>query len=48
LINKKLELRNMNIMRDWKIALKEYIDDYYTDYLKEKNIYSVKEDIITL
>jgi hypothetical protein len=48
LINKKLELRNMNIMRDWKIALKEYIADYYTDYLKEKNIYSVKEDIITL
>ena len=33
LINKKLELRGLNIMRDWKIALKEYIDNYYSDYL---------------
>ena len=33
LINKKLELRNMNIMRDWKIALKEYIENYYQNYL---------------
>lgn len=48
LINRKLELRNMNIMRDWRIALKEYIEDYYSEYLKENNIYSVKEDIITL
>lgn len=38
LINKKLELRNMNIMRDWKVALREYISDYYTDYLEEKSI----------
>jgi dTDP-4-dehydrorhamnose reductase len=45
LINKKLELRNMNIMQDWKIALKEYIKDYYLDYLEEKNIYPVKEHI---
>lgn len=29
LINKKLDLRGLNIMRDWKIALKEYIDEYY-------------------
>lgn len=34
LINKKLDLRQLNIMRDWKIALKEYIDSYYADYLK--------------
>ncbi|OKS86922.1 SDR family oxidoreductase [Mucilaginibacter polytrichastri] len=47
LINKKLELRKMNIMRDWKVALEEYIADYYTDYLAE-NIYTVKEDGITL
>ena len=33
LINKKLELRNLNIMQDWKIALKEYIDNYYQGYL---------------
>ena len=33
LINKKLGLRHLNIMRDWKIALKEYIDTYYNDYL---------------
>jgi dTDP-4-dehydrorhamnose reductase len=47
LINKKLELRKMNIMRDWKVALGEYISDYYTDYLAE-NIYTVKEDGIVL
>ncbi len=34
LVNKKLDLRGINIMRDWKIALKEYLNDYYLDYLK--------------
>jgi dTDP-4-dehydrorhamnose reductase len=29
LVNTKLELRGLNIMRDWKVALKEYINDYY-------------------
>jgi dTDP-4-dehydrorhamnose reductase len=33
LINKKLNLRGLNIMRDWKICLQEYINDYYKDYL---------------
>lgn len=33
LINKKLNVRNMNIMRNWKIALAEYINTYYKDYL---------------
>lgn len=33
LINKKLDLRNINIMRDWKICLKEYLDNYYAEYL---------------
>jgi dTDP-4-dehydrorhamnose reductase len=33
LINRKLEMRNINLMRDWKIALKEYITEYYKDYL---------------
>lgn len=45
LINKKLELRSMNIMRDWQTALKEYINDYYSEYLKENNIYLVKEQV---
>ena len=36
LVNKKLELRGINIMRDWKVALQEYIDLYYADYLKDK------------
>lgn len=36
LVNKKLELRQLNIMRDWRIALKEYLQDYYADYLKDK------------
>jgi dTDP-4-dehydrorhamnose reductase len=33
LINKKLDLRGINIMQDWKLALKEYIDNYYQDYI---------------
>ena len=34
LINKKLDLRRLNIMRDWRVCLKEYVDNYYKDYLK--------------
>lgn len=33
LINRKLNIRNLNQMRDWKVALKDYIDSYYTGYL---------------
>ena len=33
LINKKLDILNMNKMRDWKICLREYIRDYYQQYL---------------
>ena len=33
LINQKLNLRNVNIMRDWKISLKEYISSYYSNFL---------------
>ena len=33
LINKKLELRGLNKMRDWRVALKEYLEDYYSNYL---------------
>ena len=33
LVNKKLNLRNINIMQDWKIALKEYVKNYYSGYL---------------
>lgn len=29
LITKKLDLRGVNMMRDWKSALKEYIDNYF-------------------
>ena len=35
LINAKLDIRNLNVMRDWKVALKEYIDTYYGSYLNE-------------
>lgn len=35
LINKKLSLRWINLMRDWKLALKEYIETSYTDLLKK-------------
>ncbi len=33
LVNKKLDLRKINVMKDWKIALREYINDYYLGYL---------------
>lgn len=33
LVNKKLNLRQMNIMRDWRISLKEYLEDYYEGFL---------------
>ena len=34
LINKKFDLRNANIMRDWKVCLKDYLTKYYKGYLK--------------
>jgi dTDP-4-dehydrorhamnose reductase len=34
LINAKLNLRNINIMRDWRLCLNEYINEYYLNYLK--------------
>lgn len=33
LVNRKLELRNLNLMQDWKVALKQYIYQYYQGYL---------------
>jgi dTDP-4-dehydrorhamnose reductase len=36
LMDKKLALRNISIMRDWKICLKEYVEGYYKNYLKDK------------
>ena len=33
LINRKLNIREMNIMRDWKVALSDYLDNYYKGYL---------------
>jgi len=32
--NRKLNIREANLMQDWKIALREYITGYYQDYLK--------------
>lgn len=33
LIDKKLDIRGVNIMRDWRVCLKEYLNNYYKDYL---------------
>lgn len=33
LVNRKLALRNMNRMRDWRVALREYVDGAYANYL---------------
>ena len=35
LIDKKLDLRGLNIMRDWRVCLGEYIENYYKGYLKQ-------------
>lgn len=34
LLTKKLQLRGLNVMRDWRTCLQEYLHDYYGDYLK--------------
>jgi dTDP-4-dehydrorhamnose reductase len=44
LINKKLNLREVNLMRDWKVSLKEYVADYYTEYLEE-HLYTDKDTV---
>jgi dTDP-4-dehydrorhamnose reductase len=33
--NRKLRIMNLNLMRDWKVALRDYIRDYYDGYLTE-------------
>jgi dTDP-4-dehydrorhamnose reductase len=33
LLTRKLNLRRVSAMRDWRISLKEYIENYYQDYL---------------
>jgi dTDP-4-dehydrorhamnose reductase len=33
LVNRKLNLRGLNSMRDWKITLKEYLLNYYQNYI---------------
>lgn len=33
LLNKKLDLRSMNFMRNWKICIKEYLNKNYSNYL---------------
>ena len=38
LINKKLHLREINNMGDWKFSLKEYLNNYYRDYLNNNTL----------
>lgn len=33
LIARKLSLRGVNVMRDWRVGLREYVDGYYNNYL---------------
>ena len=33
LVNLKLTMRNLNLMQDWKISLRQYISHYYQGYL---------------
>ena len=34
LLTKKLDLRGLNIMRDWRVCLDEYLADRYQGYLE--------------
>jgi dTDP-4-dehydrorhamnose reductase len=34
LVNRKLNIRNLNIMREWRVALREYIEEYYQGYFE--------------
>ena len=34
LVNYKLKLRGMDLMRDWRVALHDYVRDYFSDYVK--------------
>lgn len=31
--NRKLKIRDANLMQDWKVSLKEYVNEYYQGYL---------------
>ena len=33
MLNRKLDLRGSNVMRDWRVALRDYLDTAYRDYL---------------
>lgn len=41
LINKRLDDANLNIMRDWRVALREYIRNYYDGYLVDRSKISI-------
>jgi dTDP-4-dehydrorhamnose reductase len=34
LITAKLDLRQLNLMRDWRVCLAEYLDEFYSGYLE--------------
>jgi dTDP-4-dehydrorhamnose reductase len=34
LINARLEKEGLDVMRDWKVSLKEYLSDSYPEYLR--------------
>jgi dTDP-4-dehydrorhamnose reductase len=34
LVNYKLKLRNMDLMRGWQLALNDYVRDYFSDFVK--------------
>ena len=34
LLNYKLDLRGLNHMREWQLALRDYIGEYYSDYVQ--------------
>ena len=46
LIDKKLNLRGVNIMRDWKICLQEYVSEYYDNYLVESGTANIQREPI--
>lgn len=43
LLNVKLRLRGLDLMRNWKVALREYVDDSYRSYLPNRPLKTPSE-----
>jgi dTDP-4-dehydrorhamnose reductase len=45
LITRKLDLRGLNVMRDWRLCLEEYLTEAYAGYLDERSSTAVSRSV---